>query len=448
MLSVLAACAAMLGGCVAISSISSNQQDIVGKLRLTLTICKVDQASVGGQNHPGCDIQTNGGEASTNSIDAQVLVAYRVPTDSGAPQTLSGVTNDATASSLAFSRSPDYEAELTRLVPPGAGQKWVGYLSALYDYDGGAAGTPARQVTVSVDLDLPRPADGGPFVGPLPLRPVVGARDVTVARPAGRTVACGSSAYSPSAGNTICIDSPLEAQVGTNFSFPTRDFGIVAGKATVSPGQSVTLPFGVRGAGTLPVGLTATLTAGTTLPGAAVAPSAASAPLSNGSDTRVTVPVTVPETAGPGTFDVTLAGRLDNGELRTGVAKLTVRDRQKPVLSKAKAKPKTFRAATKKRPKRGTRVSFALSEVASVRATAQRCVKRAGKRKRGRCLGFKTVRGAIVQTDRQPGANAFRFNGRLRGKALKPGLYRLVLTPTDAAGNVGEPARAAFAVRK
>ena len=141
-------------------------------------------------------------------------------------------------------------------------------------------------------------------------------------------------------------------------------------------------------------------------------------------------------------FDVSVTGRLDNGQTRTGVAKLTVRDRQKPVLSKAKVKPKRFKAATKRKPKRGTNVSFTLSEAASVRLTVERCAKR----KRGRCVRWKAVKGGLTKPA-VPGANKIRFNGRLRGKALKPGGYRLVLKPTDGARNVGKVARVAIAVR-
>jgi hypothetical protein len=129
------------------------------------------------------------------------------------------------------------------------------------------------------------------------------------------------------------------------------------------------------------------------------------------------------------------------------VAKLTVRDRQKPVLSKAKAKPKRFKAATRKKPKRGTNVSFTLSEAASVRMTVERCAKRAGKRKRGRCVRWKSLKGALVKPGVQGATNKIRFNGRLRGKALKAGGYRLVLTPTDSASNRGLARRVAVVVR-
>lgn len=444
--------AMVLGGCVSIQSVSSEQQDIVGKLRLTLTVCAsaADDGPGDGEDHPGCLDKGNSNLAADGS-PAQLLLGLRVPMGTGVPDTISTTPAPAPPASgtITLRRSSSYEAELQAAAPAAAGSLWVGYLSDPYVFDDGANGVPAQSSQVVVDLTLPPTADGGPFVGPLALRPVVGSRLVNASLPAGRPVDCGTNAFRPSsAGNGICIDSPTAVQVATNFNFQTRDFGVLAGRATASPGQTVTLPFNVRGAGALPAGLTAGLSAGTNLPGVGgLKPSVASAALSNGSDTRVTVPVTIPKNAGPGVFDVTVTGRLDNGQTRTGVAKLTVRDRQKPVLSKPRAKPKRFKAATKRKPKRGTNVSFALSEPATVRLAVERCAKRAGKRKRGRCVRWKALRGGLTKAGAQ-GPNTLRFDGRLRGKALKPGAYRLVLTPRDAAANVGKAVRAAFAVRR
>lgn len=431
--------AVLLSGCVSIKSVVSSQQDVVGPLRVTLVVCASDRAPT--INHPGCNYQSNLGEGVPGS--GQLLVALRVPEGTMAPPSVVGTTNDASTSTLALQRDPSYEAELSRLLPAG-GRVWVGYRSAVYDYDAGPAGTLAREVSIPIDLTLPRSSDGAPYIGPLPVVPVAGGRVVSASAPEARPANCGTSAFAASSDATICVDSPIAALAAADYNFQTRDFGVLAGKATASPGQTVTLPFNVRGAGALPAGLTAALTASTALPGAgAVTPSVASAALSNGSDTRVTVPVAIPKNAGPGVFDVTVTARLDNGQTRTGVAKLTVRDRQKPVLSNLKAKPKRFKAATKKKPKRGTNVAFTLSEPASVRLTVERCAKR----KRGRCVRWKALKGGLTQAGAQ-GANKVRFNGRLRGKALKAGGYRIVLTSRDGAANVGKAARVAFAVRQ
>jgi hypothetical protein len=46
------------------------------------------------------------------------------------------------------------------------------------------------------------------------------------------------------------------------------------------------------------------------------------------------------------------------------------------------------------------------------------------------------------------GANGFRFTGRLTGKGLRPGKYRLVARATDSAGNVSVSAEAPFGIRR
>ena len=52
-----------------------------------------------------------------------------------------------------------------------------------------------------------------------------------------------------------------------------------------------------------------------------------------------------------------------------------------------------------------------------------------------RCARFTTV-GTFTHAD-AAGANRFRFTGRVRGRALKPGTYQLVSAPTNTAGRTG-----------
>jgi hypothetical protein len=100
----------------------------------------------------------------------------------------------------------------------------------------------------------------------------------------------------------------------------------------------------------------------------------------------------------------------------------------------------------------GARVSFRLNTAATVRFRAERRV--TGRRVRGRCrpatrlnrggrrcARFVKVRGSFTRSG-PTGANAFRFSGRIRGKRLHAGGYRLVATP---AGD-GRAARAAFRI--
>lgn len=438
----------------------------MGKVRLTLTVCATgfdngDDPDPEEEDHPGCSVVFGNYQAFPYPDDGaqyQLLFAIRVPVGTGAPETVSATPAPAppAGGTIVARRNGGYEAGLQATLPAAPGTQWVGYLSDVYDFSDGADNVPAQSSQVVVDLALPPTADGGPFVGPLQVRPVVGARRVVSGDfAADRPVDCGPDPFTSSPDLTVCVDSPTPAVVdGAPFNAQARDFGVVAGNATASPGQTVSLPFGVRGAGALPAGLTASLAATTTLPGTSAAPSLPSAPLSNGSDTRVTVPVTIPAAAAAGVYDVVLTGRLENGQERRGVAQLTVRarppvpDTTKPRLSAAKVKPKKFRVATKRKPKRGTNVSYALSEAASVRVVVERCakyVKRKGKPRR--CARFAALRGAQTKTGKA-GSNGFRFTGRVGGKPLAAGSYRLALTPTDLAANVGKTTRVAFVVRR
>jgi hypothetical protein len=137
-------------------------------------------------------------------------------------------------------------------------------------------------------------------------------------------------------------------------------------------------------------------------------------------------------------------------------------DTVKPTIQAVALGSKTFRAASsggsvaRKLHPVGTKVSFKLSEAASVRFTVERKLKgrKKGKkcvaptkknRKKKRCTRYKKLKGSFTRTG-QPGANSFRFTGRLRGKKLAPGSYRLVSVATDAANNKSKPKRATFRI--
>jgi hypothetical protein len=100
-------------------------------------------------------------------------------------------------------------------------------------------------------------------------------------------------------------------------------------------------------------------------------------------------------------------------------------------------------------------VSYSLDIAAGVRFTVERaqggrrvggrCVKATTRnRTRTRCTRYVRVRRSFKRT-RQAGADRFRFTGRLAGRALAPGRYRLVATPT-ANSKVGGPGRASFRI--
>ena len=50
--------------------------------------------------------------------------------------------------------------------------------------------------------------------------------------------------------------------------------------------------------------------------------------------------------------------------------------------------------------------------------------------------GYRPLRGSFSDAG-EVGGNRLRFSGRLRGRKLRPGLYRLIALPVDAAGNTG-----------
>jgi hypothetical protein len=81
--------------------------------------------------------------------------------------------------------------------------------------------------------------------------------------------------------------------------------------------------------------------------------------------------------------------------------------------------------------RRATAFRFVLSEQADVRIVIRRLGRRVG---------------AIARADRPAGANRIFFNGRLRGRRLKPGRYVAVMFARDAAGNLSAPKLIEFRV--
>ncbi|MEN3285353.1 MAG: hypothetical protein V7607_6493, partial [Solirubrobacteraceae bacterium] len=121
---------------------------------------------------------------------------------------------------------------------------------------------------------------------------------------------------------------------------------------------------------------------------------------------------------------------------------IQIKDTHRPVVSKVKLTRKRFAVSGRKR---GTTLSFSLSEAASVRIAIQR--PHSGRRKGGKCVAptkklhkakkctrYVTL-GALSRSGRT-GTNRVVFTGRLKGRALARGAYRFSITATDAAGNV------------
>jgi hypothetical protein len=101
-------------------------------------------------------------------------------------------------------------------------------------------------------------------------------------------------------------------------------------------------------------------------------------------------------------------------------------------------------------------VSFTLSEPGAVRFTVERpgkgrkvsgrCVKqRAANRRRPACKLWSALKGSAARAGLK-GANRVTFRGRMGGKTLKPGSYRLIVRVTDAAKNASKPKALPFRI--
>jgi hypothetical protein len=134
-----------------------------------------------------------------------------------------------------------------------------------------------------------------------------------------------------------------------------------------------------------------------------------------------------------------------------GGAACSAADRKKPSLTRLRFSPSSFRARrtgpSLLAQTAGARILFRLSETATTTFRVQRAS--TGRRIRGRCRAatrrnkllsrrrctrYVRVRGSFKHTD-GAGANSLRFTGRVGGRRLRVGRYRLTARATDPAGN-------------
>ena len=152
------------------------------------------------------------------------------------------------------------------------------------------------------------------------------------------------------------------------------------------------------------------------------------------------------------TFQANAAGDPSNVATETiSVA----RDRLAPVVTSLSATPNTFRAARVTLHPKGTKFRYRLSEFAVVTLSVQRpaagrrvrkkCVRPTkANRKKPRCTRWITI-GKLTQLA-GAGLNTRAFNGRLAGKKLAPGRYRVQALARDAAGNASQAKTVGFRV--
>jgi PKD repeat protein len=170
--------------------------------------------------------------------------------------------------------------------------------------------------------------------------------------------------------------------------------------------------------------------------------------------------------ANAGTYAVKLTVTSNAGKTGTATHLVTVAARgtkttTPPRLSGESISPRALVAergsgsSATARSKPGARVTFMLSEAATVTFTIQRktsgrkhgrdCVKQtSSNRTRKRCARL-VVAGTFTRAGAS-GSNSFHFTGRANGRPLARGSYALSVVATDAAGNVSKPTSRPFRV--
>ena len=118
--------------------------------------------------------------------------------------------------------------------------------------------------------------------------------------------------------------------------------------------------------------------------------------------------------------------------------------RAAPALTHLKLTPAAFRAARSgasiARHATGTTISYWVSAASTTTFTVKReAVNMRGERR------FIPLHGSFTHRD-AVGTNRFHFTGRVGGRALAPGSYRLIATPKNATGNVGHPRQTLFRI--
>jgi RTX calcium-binding nonapeptide repeat (4 copies) len=296
--------ATLLSGCVTIVSQSAQQLNTIGAVRLTTTVCFSQQS--------GCPDRGNSDTQATSG-GFQVVVGYRIPEATTVPQAFSS----AAGQQLVFNRDSSYGAELERLIPTDANQKWAGYRSA-----GFAAAPTSPTFTVAPTFTLKQGPDGEPFEGPFYYRTVTGAR-ATPGNP-NAPVDCGADPRGNNSNKTTCVDSPAISDLGTNLLQPTQDLGILDDPALqrASGGDTEAVQFRAMFAGRTPAP-SFDLRAATDVPGGEAKPRPTTfSPSANGSKVRVNVEI--PSGTPHGSYDVTLVATLANGQTRSRTQELRV----------------------------------------------------------------------------------------------------------------------------
>jgi hypothetical protein len=311
---VVSACADFKDG-----SLSGTQPAGIGPVRVHFELCTVSLSN------PGC--QTN-----EESGQSQYLLAIAVPQGSTAPATITAQPQGEGAP-IVYTRNDEVarkvsEEEGTAEEPwPPAGSEAVGYLSSVFDEEEGQL----REWTVDADFGLPSGADSASFAGPFNPYVATGWRRVDSTYTADRPVKCSESTGEPS--NETLADCELQEEV----EIGTSDLKIKAPTASTTPGGQATLQFGLDFASTAAsqpsFNLAATSSlpqAGLNLASATFSPAAPDPSTHRSALSQENVNVSVPATAQPGTYDVTLTATTSGGGTVSQAGKLEVKKPQVP----------------------------------------------------------------------------------------------------------------------
>jgi hypothetical protein len=309
----LALTSVALGGCSVFRvTPAALQAGTIGDVTVHLAVCASGVASC--PSDGSSDADTSG-----NSYDLQMLLGFLVPVGADAPAGFDSSSGPAGA----FARNDSYSSGLEQLSAAPAGYHWIGY-SATTTYHWHYPDGPATELTADPAFHPRAAEDGSPFHGPFSYRAVVGIRAIDGTVPLASPVNCTGSHAST---QTICDDESDTTRLTTNLSLPTRELGVLSAgaPATSTPGGSVSVPFTLRYAGAATPAAKFSLSAATSVPGAAAPTlSTDSVEPASDSDSNVLATVGVPAGTAPGDYTVTLTAALPNGQKRTGTGALTV----------------------------------------------------------------------------------------------------------------------------
>jgi hypothetical protein len=146
-----------------------------------------------------------------------------------------------------------------------------------------------------------------------------------------------------------------------------------------------------------------------------------------------------PDTCGPAVFDAQFTSQ--NDEQATAQAQVVISDcPTTPLVTAVSITPTAFRAVRKfsdtERPGFSTTIRYTLSEAThGTRVNIQKRIHR-----RWRTLGSFVSSG-------DKGANAVRFDGRVRNKPLRPGNYRFLIQTTGNSGLKSKPVVRKFTIK-